>query len=105
MFKLLLKIFILDLQKKNWEAFKIKQAENGLQSRSSENGKTAMWHYGLKLYLTRDRGWIYGMVWYGLVWFGMVSFGMVLFCWYSLVWGTSEFIHEEISILDYNGLL
>ena len=26
-----------------------KQAENGLQSRSSENGKTAMWHYGLKL--------------------------------------------------------
>ena len=31
-----------------------KQAENGLQSRSSENGKTAVWHYGLKLrrYLT-----------------------------------------------------
>ena len=26
-----------------------KQAENGLQSRSSENGKTAVWHYGLKL--------------------------------------------------------
>ena len=25
-----------------------KQAENGLQSRSSENGKTAGWHYGLK---------------------------------------------------------
>ena len=25
-----------------------KQAENGLQSRSSENGKTAVWHYGLK---------------------------------------------------------
>ena len=43
------------------------------------------------------------MVWYGLVWFGMVWF-----CWYSLVWGwgqmTSEFIHEEISIMDYNGL-
>ena len=26
-----------------------KQAENGLQSRSSENGNTAVWHYGLKL--------------------------------------------------------
>ena len=26
-----------------------KQAENGLQSRSSENCKTAVWHYGLKL--------------------------------------------------------
>ena len=33
-----------------------KQAENGLQSQSSENGKTAVWHYGLKLqwYLTGD---------------------------------------------------
>ena len=31
------------------EAFKKKQAENGLQSQSSENGKTAVWHYGLKL--------------------------------------------------------
>ena len=27
----------------------LKQAENGLQSQSSENGKTAVWHYGLKL--------------------------------------------------------
>ena len=40
----------------------------------------------------------FGMVWYGLVWF----------CWYSLVCGgvqmTSEFIYEEISIMDYNGL-
>ena len=27
-----------------------KQAENGLQSRSSENGNTAVWHYGLKLH-------------------------------------------------------
>ena len=39
------------------------------------------------------------MVWFGMVWFG----------WYSLEWGmggqmTSEFIHEEISIMDYNGL-
>ena len=25
------------------------KAENGLQSRSSENGKTRVWHYGLKL--------------------------------------------------------
>ena len=42
-------------------------------------------------------GW-YG--WYDLEWFGMF--------WYSLVWRggqmTSEFIHEEISIMDYNGL-
>ena len=29
--------------------YPIKQAENGLQSRSSENGKTAVLHYGLKL--------------------------------------------------------
>ena len=37
------------------EALK-KQAENGLQSRSSENGKTGVWHYGLILlfYLTGD---------------------------------------------------
>ena len=28
---------------------KKKQAENGLQSQSSENGKLAVWHYGLKL--------------------------------------------------------
>ena len=83
------------------EAYK-EQAENGLQSRSSENGKTAVWHYGLKLqwYLTGDRDWRFGMVWYGLVWFG----------WYSLVWEggegkmTSEFLHEEISFMDYNGL-
>ena len=30
-------------------SFTIQQAENGLQSRSSKNGKTAVWHYGLKL--------------------------------------------------------
>ena len=39
---------------------KKKQAENGLQSRSSKNGKTAVWHYGLKLqllYLTGDMVW------------------------------------------------
>ena len=45
----------------------LKQAENGFQSRSSENGKTAVWRFGLKLH------------WYGLVWFGMVLFGMILF--------------------------
>ena len=52
-----------------------KQAENGLQSRSSENGKTAVWHYGLKLqrYLTGDRDWRFGTVWYGLVWYGLVG--------------------------------
>ena len=48
------------------------------------------------------------MVWFGIVWYGLVWFGLVLFCWYSLVWGgcqmTSEFIYEEISIIDYNGL-
>ena len=48
-----------------------KQAKNGLQSRSSENGKTAVWHYGLKLqlYLTGDRDLRYGMVL--LVWGGV----------------------------------
>ena len=73
-----------------------KQAENGLQSRSSENGKTAVWHYGLKLqwYLTRDKDWRYGMVWNGFV-------GIV---WYGGGQMTSEFIHEEISIMDYDGL-
>ena len=38
------------------------------------------------------------MVWYSLVWFGLVQFGM----------GggqiTTEFVHEEISIMDYNRL-
>ena len=29
--------------------FVYKQAENGLQSRSSDNGKTAVGHFGLKL--------------------------------------------------------
>ena len=67
---------------------KIKQAENSLQSWSSENGKIAVLHYGLKLqwYLTWNRDWRYGMVWYGLI------------------WGSDEFIHEEISIMDYNEL-
>ena len=63
--------YILDLSlstKTLREDFK-KQAENGLQSRSSENGKTAVLHYGLTLqwYLTGDRDWRYGMVWYGFV--------------------------------------
>ena len=31
------------------DAFQKKQAENGLQSQPAENGKTAVWHYGLKL--------------------------------------------------------
>ena len=33
----------------NEEGVICQQAENGLQSRSSENGKTAVWHYRLKL--------------------------------------------------------
>ena len=33
----------------DYNNFRVKQAENGLQSRSSENGKIAVWHYGLKL--------------------------------------------------------
>ena len=80
----------------NWE-ISGKQAENGLQSRSSENGKTAVWHYGLKLqwFLTGDRDSRYGMVWYGFV--GIVWYGG----WCQM---TSEFIHEEISTMDYNGL-
>ena len=37
----------IDIHKVNKLLYK--QAENGLQSRSSENGKTAVWHCGLKL--------------------------------------------------------
>ena len=38
----------------------LKQAENGLQSRSSENGKTAVWDYGSRL------AWMTGMAdWHG----------------------------------------
>ena len=49
------------------------------------------------------------MVWYGLVWFGMVWYSFVGIVWYGGEGGggclmTSEFIHEEISIMDYNGL-
>ena len=45
------------------ERWFMKQAENGLQSWSSKNGKTAVSHYGLKLqwYLTGDIEWL-GMV-------------------------------------------
>ena len=46
------------------------------------------------------------MVWYGLA-FGMVWFGFVGIVWYGkggVGKMTSEFIHEEISIMDYNGL-
>ena len=42
------------------------------------------------------------MVQFSIVWYGFV--GIV---WYWGGWGgqmTSEFIHEEISIMDYNGL-
>ena len=49
----------------------------------------------------------FGLVWFGLVWYGLVWFGMVLLVWFGVGWGaqmTSEFIHEEISIMDYNGL-
>ena len=45
----------------------MQQAENGLQLQSSENGKTAVWHYGLKLqwYLTGERDWsgVYILSW------------------------------------------
>ena len=37
----------IDIHKVNKLLYK--QAENGLQSRSSENGKTAVWHCRLKL--------------------------------------------------------
>ena len=69
-----------------------KQAENGLQSRSSKNGRTAVWHYGLKL--LEIESW-------DMIWFGMILYSFVGIVWYG---GTSEFIHEEISIMDYNGL-
>ena len=45
------------------------------------------------------------MVWFGLVWFCGL---LVVWYWGGGLWGvsqmTSEFIHEEISIMDYNGL-
>ena len=48
---------------------------------------------------------------YGMVWFGMVRYGLVWFCCLFVVWYggeggqmTSEFINEEISIMDCNGL-
>ena len=41
-----------------------------------------------------------------MVWFGMVWHGFVGIVWYMGGGGqmTREFIHEEISIMDYNGL-
>ena len=47
------------------------QAENGLQSRSSENGSVALW---IKIAVILN--WRYGMVWYGfvgIVWYGWVG--------------------------------
>ena len=43
-----------------------------------------------------------------MVWFGMVWYGFDGIVWYGVGVGgqiTSEFINEEISIMDYNGLL
>ena len=45
----------------------VKQAKNGLQSQSSENGSVALW---IEIAVTGDRDWRFGFVWYGLVWFG-----------------------------------
>ena len=45
---------------------------------------------------------LFGMVWYVLVRFGMVWFGFAGIVWYG--GGSDVFIHEEISIMDYNGL-
>ena len=40
-----------------------------------------------------------------MVWFGMVWHGFVGIVWYGRgSQMTSEFTHEEISIMDYNGL-
>ena len=42
-----------------------------------------------------------------MVWYGLILFGMVLLVQFGKGGGvqmTSEFIHEEISIMDYNGL-
>ena len=49
----------------------VKQAKNGLQSQSSENGSVALW-IEIAVYLTGDRNWVFGMVWQGLVWSYMV---------------------------------
>ena len=37
-----------------------------------------------------------------MVWFGMVWYGFVGIVWYGGGQMTSEFIHEQISIMDYN---
>ena len=88
--------------------FYFKQAENGLQSRSSENGKTAVRHYGLKLqwYLSGDKDWRFGMVWQGLVWIGMIWNGLVGFGSYSLVWGghMTSVDCKAWTVMDYHGL-
>ena len=75
-----------------------KQAKNGLQSQSYKNGSVALW-----IEIAVILNWRYRLnIWYGLVWFGMellVYFGMG-----GGQMTTSEFIHEEISIMDYNRL-
>ena len=43
--------------------------------------------------------WRYGVVWFGMVWYG---FGGIV--WYGFSMITSEFIHEEILTMVYNGL-
>ena len=45
------------------------------------------------------------MVWFGFVWFDTVWYGFVGIVWCRVVGlMTTEFIHEEISIMDYNRL-
>ena len=59
----------------------IEQAENGLQLRSSENGKTVR---------------------YGLVWFDMVWYGFVGIVWYG-GWGQmTKFLHEVHTWRNFN---
>ena len=49
----------------------------------------------------------HGLAWFGMVWYGLVCISMVWFGFVGIVWyggGSDVFIHEEISIMDYNGL-
>ena len=46
----------------------------------------------------------HGLVWYGMVWYALVWFGLVLLVQFGMGGGSDVFIHEEISIMDYNGL-
>ena len=67
--------------------------------------KMAVWHVALWIKIAVILYWRQRLkIWYDLVWFDIVWYGFVGKIWYGGGQMTSEFIHEEISIMDYNGL-